>query len=448
MTEVLLESCILICKFFDDQKVLNDEAIGLLADLAGFVKRLLPSLQSLDTRGLESAAGQLRHLWVCLQGCQRLYDKYKDGWQLRRFYVTPGQIRDKAKTQEERTRNSWLELSTHLNIAIHNNMQPSAPAGAVTKIDDPWELDSNSVRVDLNQYGDPMEHLGQGSFGVVGLGTLTRDHGIVMPVAVKMAMANKRAAATRQPAGKNIVDHFRREVRLLATMEHPNIVQCFGSITHRDGVCVMWIVMEKLDFTLFAAIKGRHLQIGRDDPRTYVDMVAGICSALSYLHTPVGGKPIVPENIMIKSLQERVVKLIDFDMAKETQAGVGSTMSTKGTKEYMAPEVHKNGGCSVASDMWALALVALFIFSGKSPSEISDIRKIEESPHPKANFTKELMSRCLNERPELRPAASFVSFNLDSYKEKTSATADIENTFYIENTHLENTLGQLQSQSQ
>jgi serine/threonine protein kinase len=79
-------------------------------------------------------------------------------------------------------------------------------------------------------------------------------------------------------------------------------------------------------------------------------LVAGICSALAYLHTPVGGKPIVhrdlkPENIMMKSLEERVVKLIDFDMAKETQAGVGSTMSTKGTREYMAPEVQKNGGC-------------------------------------------------------------------------------------------------------
>jgi serine/threonine protein kinase len=93
-------------------------------------------------------------------------------------------------------------------------------------------------------------------------------------------------------------------------------------------------------------------------------------------------RDLKPENIMIKSLEERVVKLIDFDMAKETQAGVGSTMSTKGTREYMAPEVQKNGGCSVASDMWALALVALFIFSGKTPTESSDIRKIEERPHP------------------------------------------------------------------
>jgi hypothetical protein len=431
MAAEVLETCLVICKFFYDQKQLNDEAKCVLADLADYVMRLSQPLQSLNTRGLESAALQLNHLWACLQECKRIYVKYKDGWKLQRCWVTPGQILAKAKNQEEMTRHAWLELSTVLSIAIHNTMQPSAPAGAEAKIDDTWELDVNSVQIEMKGNGVPKVRLGQGSFGVVGFGTFTGGDGTVLPVAVKMAMPNVLAAAEQNP---QIVKAFLREVRLLATMCHPNIVECYGSVTRKDGDYAMWIVMEKLDFTLFAAIKGKHLKIGRDDPRTYVDLVAGICSALAYLHTPVGGKPIVhrdlkPENIMIKSLEERVVKIIDFDMAKETQAGVGSTMSTKGTREYMAPEVQKNGGCSVASDMWALALVALFIFSGKTPTESSDIRKIEESPHPKANFTQELMSRCLNERPEYRPAASFVSFNLDGYEEKTAATVGISNTF-------------------
>ena len=103
-----LEACLLICKFFYDQKVLNDEAKSLLADLAEYVRRLLPSLESLDTRGLGSAALQLSHLWACLRECQRIYVKYQDGWKFRdgwkiTFHVTPAQIRDKAKTQEERT---------------------------------------------------------------------------------------------------------------------------------------------------------------------------------------------------------------------------------------------------------------------------------------------------------------------------------------------------------
>ena len=261
--------------------------------------------------------------------------------------------------------------------------------------------------------------MGQGSFGVVGEGTWTRDDGTVVTVAVKMAMANRRAA-TRQPAGKIIVADFQREVDLLARIDHPNIVLCFGRITQKDGVCVMWNVMEKLDLTLFDAIQGKHLKIGRDDPQTYVDLVAGIFRALDYLHSPFRGRPTVhrdlkPENIMIQNLEDPVVKLIDFDMAKVTITGVGSTMDTKGTREYMSPEIREKGGCSVASDMFALALVALFIFWGKTPSEISDKKKIHESAHPKANKTQQLMLQCLNENPKERPAAAVVSLTLENF---------------------------------
>jgi hypothetical protein len=385
-----LEACFLICKFFYDQKVLNDEAKSLVADLAEYVRRLLPALESLNTMGLESAALQLSHLWECLRECQRIYVKYKDGWKASKFYVTPAQIRDKAKTQEERTRHAWQDLATFLCVAIHNTMQPSAPqaAAAETRKDDPWELPANAVKVELNKFGDPTKPLGQGSSDVVGEGTWTRDDGNVVTVAVKMAMPNKRAAATRQPAGKIIVADFQREVDFLARIDHPNIVQCFGRITHIDGDYALWVVMEKLDLTLFDAIKGKHLKIGRDDPQTYVDLVAGLLSALAYLHSPVDGNPTVhcdvkPENIMILNLEKPVVKIIDFDMAKETMTGEGSTISIKGTPEYMSPEIQK-GGCSVASDMFALALVALFIFWGKTPTEISDKKKkYMKAPTPK-----------------------------------------------------------------
>ena len=138
--------------------------------------------------------------------------------------------------------------------------------------------------------------------------------------------------------GKIIVDDFQREVDFLASIDNPNIVQCYGRITHKDGVCVMWIIMEKLDFTLLEVIKDKHLKIGRDDPQTYVGWVADIFNDLGYLHSPVDGKSIVhrdlkPKNIMIQSLKEPLVKLIDFDMVKETITCMGSTMNIKGYYE-------------------------------------------------------------------------------------------------------------------
>ena len=175
MAAEVLKTCLDICKFFYDQKQLNKEAKCVLADLADYVMRLSQPLQSMNTRGLESAFLQLNHLWACLQECQRIYVKYKDGWKIQKLWVIPGQILAKAKNQEERTRNAWQDLSTHLSIAILNTMQPSAPqaAGAEAKIDDTWELDVNSVQIDLLRNGVPKTVLGKGSFGVVGLGTFT-----------------------------------------------------------------------------------------------------------------------------------------------------------------------------------------------------------------------------------------------------------------------------------
>jgi len=418
MAAEVLETCVAICKFFYEQRELNDEAKGVLADLTDYVKRLLSPLQSLDTRGLEIASEQLRHLWECLRNSQRIYEKYKDGWKFDKWWVTPAKILAKAKTQEEKMRHAWHDLSTTLAIANHNhnNMQPStAPAAAETKTDDTWELPASAVNIDLNILGDPKEPLGKGSFSVVGLGTFSVGGGTVLSVAVKMALANRRADAARDP---QIVKNFRRGVSLLCTIEHPNIVECHGGITYMNGgdPC-MWIIMEKLDMTLSAAITEKHLQLGRDDPRTYVELVVGIFNALTYLHTPVDGNPIVhrdlkPENIMIN--KDRVVKLIDFDMSKVTVSGEGSSFTIKGTREYMAPEI-QGGGCSVAADVWAAALVALFIWWGLTPNQTPDREKIEKSADPKANFTQQLMLQCLNENPKKRHAAAVVSFELDGF---------------------------------
>jgi hypothetical protein len=65
--------------------------------------------------------------------------------------------------------------------------------------------------------------------------------------------------------------------------------------------------------------------------------------------------------------------------------------------------------------MWAGAMVAGFIWCGSTPDENPDTRKMEESAHPKANFTQKLMLRCLNKNPKDRPAAAMVSLSLQNF---------------------------------
>lgn len=187
-------------------------------------------------------------------------------------------------------------------------------------------------------------------------------------VAVKMRIPNVLVAAD---SNLKIFGEFRHEVRFACAIDCPNIVQCFGGATRRDKELARWMVMERLEITLYAAIKENRVQLGNNDPKMYCDIMAGICSAIAYLLTPIHCKPIVHRDMKLNNLmmniQDGVVKLINFGLAKETLSGVGSTMNIKGTKEWMVPEQLESAGCSVKSDMYAVGLVSTFILLGLTP---------------------------------------------------------------------------------
>jgi len=201
-----------------------------------------------------------------------------------------------------------------------------------------------------------------------------------------MVLQNALANAAQNP---QLISVFQKETQLLCTLDHPNIVSCYGMITRHNGDLLMYCVMERLEIDLFAAITNGIQPLGKDKPSLFVDLLASFVSALAYLHSPVSThtclfklfsnlrlslffekdvylyqfmcvkifehkkmysenvgrqldkKPIVhrdlkPQNIMLD--KNNVLKVIDFGLAKETLSGVGSTQNLKGTEIWMAPE--------------------------------------------------------------------------------------------------------------
>ena len=113
---------------------------------------------------------------------------------------------------------------------------------------------------------------------------------------------------------------------------------------------------------------------------------------------------------MLTSDNPWVTKLIDFGLAKETRHGVGSTQNVIGTPDWMAPEQKRHGGCSTASDVYAIGLVAEYMWSGTRPSDAQAAALVvltaEQTPHHLANFTVALIRKCLHQvrlqPPELK----------------------------------------------
>ena len=214
-----LTSVIAVCKWFMEQKQTNAEAIECLRDMGDSIERMLPVLVKLNTQGLDAASGIIVNLWQCLENTRRIYRKYKHGYTIRKPWMTPGRIKEKAEVHTKKVQGSYFELQMALNIMDHNQMvnqdQAARPAAGNNAADavagefgaadigiefeetegvtcGNWEIHHLNIELNLGMMGVPATVLAQGSSGVVGLGFYTGS-----PVAIKTAMSNVLAAAKK-----------------------------------------------------------------------------------------------------------------------------------------------------------------------------------------------------------------------------------------------------------
>ena len=149
---------------------------------------------------------------------------------------------------------------------------------------------------------------------------------------------------------------FEREAKILAQMNHPNIVTVhdFGET---NGL--YFIVMEFIDGVNLRDL----LREGKLDPEQALSIVPPICEALEYAH----GKGIVhrdikPENLLLD--REGRIKIADFGIADL----VGSSSEKNGTPPYMAPE-QQDGHSDERADIYALGVVLYEMLTGERPAQ-------------------------------------------------------------------------------
>jgi serine/threonine-protein kinase len=195
----------------------------------------------------------------------------------------------------------------------------------------PVEVDVTIVRphhsVSIPGYRIEVE-LGRGGMGVVYRATRERDG---LPVALKTVI----------PAGgttRKQIERFLRECRILAELEHTNIVR-FLEVDEAGPL--LYSAMELVDGP---DLSGWLREKGPGDIRTAVRIVCQMLAGLAHAHS-MGyvHRDIKPGNILIGRVgDKRVAKLADFGLARvyESSKISGLTMQGDigGTPAYMAPE--------------------------------------------------------------------------------------------------------------
>ena len=159
-----------------------------------------------------------------------------------------------------------------------------------------------------------------------------------------------------------LVEMFRGEALLLASLKHTNIVQFleFGLI---DGV--PYIVMEYLDGYDVAQILNRVKQLGMPFPVEAVVAIAReMCQGLGWAHEFVapGGvrkqiihRDVSPANVMV--CRDGGIKLLDFGVAKITREFSRDITTLKGKYGYMAPEQVRGQPIDRRIDVFAAGVV-------------------------------------------------------------------------------------------
>jgi eukaryotic-like serine/threonine-protein kinase len=157
-----------------------------------------------------------------------------------------------------------------------------------------------------------------------------------------------------------LVDRFLREIRISASLEHPNIAQLRTAQRVGDQLIM---IMEFVEGSTLDAL----MHAGRIPIPQAADYLRQALAALGYAHARgVVHRDIKPGNIFVTPTG--VVKLMDFGIAKAAaDQKLTKTGLMVGSVFYMSPEQIEGGDLDARSDLYSLGVTLYEIATGQRP---------------------------------------------------------------------------------
>jgi serine/threonine protein kinase len=254
--------------------------------------------------------------------------------------------------------------------AVFGGGQRGDDAGDVTFALNQHDLDvqaKKAAAAKANTLGDfkLLKKLGQG-----GMGTVYKAHQISLDRDAAVKVLSKELAA--QP---DFVQRFLREARLMAKLDHPNILRCFevGAALGYHFIAMEYVEGGSIETWLK---KLKQFDVG---DALYVAIT--VASALQHAHEQgLVHRDIKPDNILLT--KKGVIKVADLGLAKaaDDDLGLTRTGTGAGTPIYMAPEQardakHVDHRC----DIYALGVMLYVFLTGQAPFGGSTLVEVIEA---------------------------------------------------------------------
>ena len=179
---------------------------------------------------------------------------------------------------------------------------------------------------------------------------------------------------------KDLADRFLREIKVLASLNHPNIAALRTALT-LDNQLVM--IMEFVDGVTLSS----RVQQGPIAPILAVKYIDQVLAALSYAHKQnIIHRDIKPANMMLTP--DGTMKLMDFGIARSsTDRSLTMTGTTLGSLNYMPPEQVKGDPADNRSDLYSLGVSLYELVTGQLPFQADSnyavmAAHLQEAPRP------------------------------------------------------------------
>lgn len=162
-----------------------------------------------------------------------------------------------------------------------------------------------------------------------------------------------RCVALKAPGhGGELEASVQREARLLAKLNHPNVLCSLGLVGHRDVTCLA------TEYCSGGSL-AQWLRGGNPSIHALLRFVADACSALEYVHQQgLLHLDVKPHNLLVAA--DGCVRLGDFGSAVDRSENPGwrpVDESAIVTPYYMAPEQWAMAPVDERTDLWALGVI-------------------------------------------------------------------------------------------
>jgi len=251
-------------------------------------------------------------------------------------------------------------------------------------------------------------NIGKGAWGEVAKGKFKGQ-----PVAVKWPHLD---LLQQYP---NMVDRMRREVRIMAQVRHPNLVQFIAAVLDEAAEQLQappMIITELLDTNLRLAY-----QQGRLQTTDCVTILRDVAYALHYLHEhlqPIIHRDISAPNVLLQALPNRgwLAKVSDFGSANLAKL---AHSRGEGAIIYTAPEAFpltdldtEPPPMTTKVDVFSYGILVCEVIASQPPFT-DNYRAMLQQVKTKWEFMYNLIVRCTKRSPLDRPTMAQVLDELD-----------------------------------